>query len=174
MAEPDRHSRFLALLEAHRRILYKVARVYGGPGVEADDLVQETIAQLWQSFPRYDERLKFSTWMYRVALNVAISFQRREGTRKRHLAPESQEMLEVARDVEGPPSEDLALLYQSIARLDDLSKALAMLYLDGHGHADISEVLGISTANVSTRIGRLKDRLRADMKSLSTDTTKET
>lgn len=174
MADPAPHARFLALLEEHRRILYKVARVYGGAGMEPDDLVQETIAQLWQSFPRYDARLRFSTWMYRVALNVAISFQRREGTRKQHLAPESQEMLEVARDVDGPPSEDLALLYQSISRLDDLSKALAMLYLDGHSHADIAEVLGISATNVSTRIGRLKDRLRADMQAHAAPTTKET
>ncbi|HYH98261.1 RNA polymerase sigma factor [Hyalangium sp.] len=163
MPEQDRQERFLALLEDHRRILYKVARAYGRTDADRDDLVQETIAQLWRSFPRYDPRFRFSTWMYRIALNVAISFQRRESTRTQHLAAAGEEFLQVVGKGDVEPTEEVALLYQSIGRLDDLNKALAMLYLDGHSHAEIAEVLGISTTNVATRIGRLKERLRSEL-----------
>jgi RNA polymerase sigma factor (sigma-70 family) len=164
MSEPNLHERFLALIEGHRRILYKVAQAYGRTAADRDDLVQEMVAQLWRSFPRYDARLRFSTWMYRIALNVSISFQRRESTRRQHVAPTGEEMLQVVGEEKPAQTEELALLYQSIARLDDLNKALAMLYLDGHNHAEIAEVLGITTTNVATRIGRLKERLRNDVR----------
>lgn len=164
MTGSDQPDRFLALLEAHRRILYKVARIYGQTTADRDDLVQETIVQLWRSFPRYDAQFRFSTWMYRIALNVAISFQRRESLRHRHLDPAGDRVLEVIGEVNVEPAEDVALLYRAIARLDDLNKALALLYLDGQSHAEIAEVLGISTTNVATRIGRLKDKLRDDFR----------
>ncbi len=141
-----------------------MARVYGRTGADRDDLVQETTVQLWRSYPRYDARLKFSTWMYRIALNVAISFQRRESTRSQHLAPAGDEVLQVIGEGDAEPDEEVALLYRAIGRLDDLNKALAMLYLDGHSHAEISEVLGITATNVATRIGRLKDKLRDSLR----------
>jgi RNA polymerase sigma factor (sigma-70 family) len=164
MAEPDRQASFLTLLDEHRRILYKVSRVYGRTAADRDDLVQETVVQLWRSFPRYDARFRFSTWMYRIALNVALSFQRRESTRQQHLTAVGDEVLQVAGEGNGEPEEELELLYRSIERLDDLNKALVLLYLDGHSHAEIAEVLGISTSNVGTRIGRLKDRLRDELR----------
>ncbi|MDY7232892.1 RNA polymerase sigma factor [Hyalangium rubrum] len=166
MAELDPQERFLALVEDHRRILYKVARAYGRTASDQDDLVQETIVQLWKSFPRYDARYPFSTWMYRIALNVAISFQRRESTRHQHLTAAGDEVLQVVGEAGSEPTEEIELLYRSIAQLDDLNKALAMLYLDGHSHAEIAEVLGISTTNVATRIGRLKERLRDHLRDM--------
>ncbi|ADO75406.1 RNA polymerase sigma factor [Stigmatella aurantiaca] len=162
MAGPDPQERFLALLEDHRRILYKVARAYGRTAEDRDDLVQETIVQLWRSFSRYDARFRFSTWMYRIALNVAISFQRREGTRRQHVSPLGPGVLKAVGTVEEPTG-DVARLYGAIARLDSLNKALAMLYLDGHSHVEIAEVLGITATNVATRIGRLKDKLRNEL-----------
>jgi RNA polymerase sigma-70 factor, ECF subfamily len=160
-AIPQAQVRFLDLLEAHRRLLYKVARIYGQSAADREDLAQETVAQLWRAFPRYDERLKFSTWMYRIALNVAISWQRRERTRARHLVPDGEEILQLAAapDAAGEDA-DVTLLYECIARLDDLNRALLMLYLDGQSHQEIGSVLGITSTNVATRIGRLKDRLR--------------
>jgi RNA polymerase sigma factor (sigma-70 family) len=152
---------FLALLEADRRLLYKVARVYGRSPADREDLIQETVAQLWRAYPRYDQRLRFSTWMYRIALNVAISWQRRERTRTRHLVPDGEEVLQLAPSPH-PVAEDaeVTFLYQCIGRFDDLNRALLMLYLDGLSHQEISSVLGITPTNVATRIGRLKDRLR--------------
>ncbi len=164
MSAGDLQERFLALLEEHRRLLYKVARAYGRMGPDREDLVQEMAVQAWKSFPRYDGRWRFSTWLYRVALNVAISFQRRERTRALHVAPGGEEVLEGIGQADPEAAEDVALLYTFIGRLDPLNRALMLLYLDGQNQAEIGEVLGISPANVSTRVGRLKQRLREDFR----------
>ena len=156
---------FLALLNAHRALLYNVTRIYGHSPVDRDDLAQEAIANLWRAYPRYDARLKFSTWMYRIALNVAISWRRRERAQTRHLVPVGQEVLENVRELSASSqSEDVALLYAKIRQLDDLDRALMMLYLDGLSHEDISEVLGITRTNVATKISRLKVRLREEFR----------
>jgi len=168
MDASDRQQRFLALLEEHRRLLYKVARAYGRTAADREDLVQEMAVQAWKSFGHYDGRWRFSTWLYRVALNVAISFQRREATRARHVAPGGDALLEGLGQADPEPAEDVALLYQCIDRLDALNRALVLLYLDGQSHAEIGEVLGISANNVSTRVGRLKERLRADFRDVGT------
>lgn len=160
--DPTLPASFLALLHEHRALLYKVTRVFGRSAAERDDLAQEAIVHLWRAYPRYDERLRFSTWMYRIALNVAISWRRRERTQTQHLVPLGEELFEIAdgADPLGTEATDLALLYASIEQFDDLNKALLLLYLDGQSHHEISLVLGISQTNVATKIGRLKDRLR--------------
>ena len=135
----EHKAQFTALLMSHRGLLYKVSRIYGRSAAERADLAQEIVVNLWQAYPRYDARLKFSTWMYR------------------------EDILENAADLETPVAgtdSDLALLYTSIERLDELDRALLLLYLDGLSHQDISAVLGISTTNIATKIGRLKQRLR--------------
>jgi len=164
MPSQPSQAQFVALLGEHRRLLYKVARAYGRTGADREDLLQEMAVQAWKSFPRYDAGLRFSTWLYRVALNVAISFQRRETTRGRHVEPEGARPLEVAGQPDVEPAEDVALLYQFIDRLDSLNRALMLMYLDGQSHAEIAEVLGISAGNVATRVGRLKQRLRDDFR----------
>lgn len=167
MSTLDSQDRFLDLVEAHRRILYKVARAYGRSGADADDLAQEMAVQLWRSFPRYDPAFKFSTWMYRIALNVAISWLRRERTRTRHLVADGEQVLLAlpAPEADAESSAgDLALLYAAIARFEPLDRALLMLYLDGVAQQEIGSVLGITATNVATKIGRLKDRLRAEFR----------
>ncbi len=155
-------TRFLDLLQAHRRLLYKVARLYGRSGADREDLVQEIVVQLWRAFPRFDDRHKASTWMYRIALNVAISWQRRERTQTRHLVAAGDEILQVAGGLAAADGEDpdVALLYRCIAHFDELDRALLMLYLDGQSHQEIGGVLGITTTNAATKLGRLKIRLR--------------
>ncbi len=163
-AAPD--TRFLAALEPHRGILYKVARGYGRSAADREDIVQETVVQLWRAFPKYDPAFKFSTWMYRIALNVAISWRRRERTQTQHLRPDGGELLEglAAASAAEAEHDDLALLYTCIARYADLDRALLMLHLDGQSHADIASVLGITATNAATKLGRLKDRLRDDFR----------
>jgi RNA polymerase sigma-70 factor (ECF subfamily) len=159
----DRHAEFLALLQAHRALLYRVTRLYGQSAADRADLAQEAIANLWRAFPRYDCRLRFSTWMYRITLNVAISWRRRERTQTQHLLSAGAETLEnVAALDAAVDSEDVALLYRLIERFEELDRALLLLYLDGRSHQEISDVLGMTTTNVATRIGRLKDKLRKD------------
>ena len=105
-ANPRIQAQFVALLQQHRALLYKVARVYARSAADRDDLAQEAIANLWRAYPRYDDRLKFSTWMYRIALNVAISWQRRERTQTQHLVPAGEDVLEMVRSLEAPATPD--------------------------------------------------------------------
>jgi RNA polymerase sigma-70 factor, ECF subfamily len=155
--------RFLVLLDAHRRIVHKVASSYARDGADREDLVQEMIAQLWRAFPSWDPSRRFSTWMYRIALNTGISWLRSESRRARRLEPGEPSLLEVAAPEPEEPDERMALLRELIARLPETDRALLLLYLDGHRHDAIAEIMGISESNVATRLHRLKQRLRAEV-----------
>jgi RNA polymerase sigma factor (sigma-70 family) len=147
---------FLALLEEHARIVLKVASSYCRNAEDRRDLIQEITAQLWRAFPRYDESRSFSTWAYRIALNVAISYARRAGVRQTvALAHEPA--------AERPERDDrIEALERFMAQLDELNRALLLLYLDEHSYREIAEILGITETNVATKINRLKDRIRGD------------
>jgi RNA polymerase sigma-70 factor (ECF subfamily) len=163
MTQSPPQDRFLILLDQHKKILYKVAGSYCRNPADRQDLTQEIAAQLWRSFDRYDERLPFSTWMYRIALNVAISFYRSESRRARTTVPAEESILEVAAEPAAGPDESARLLQEAIARLDEIDRALVILYLDGNRYETIGEILGISASNVGTRIGRIKQKLRRDL-----------
>jgi RNA polymerase sigma-70 factor (ECF subfamily) len=152
--------RFLSLLEEHRKILYKVANAYCREREDRADLAQEMVIQLWRSFGRYDERFRFSTWMYRIALNVAISFYRTESVRIRQTLPLEGPILDFAAADQQPDADDRRVLYTLIGALEELDRALILLYLDGYAHQEIGEVLGLTPTNVATRIDRLKRGLK--------------
>lgn len=140
-------------------MVFKVANSYAAGAADREDLAQEITVQLWRAFPGYDPTRPFSTWLYRIALNVAISHLRREGPRQRQTVPFEAELhTPVAPEAES--SEPERLLQRFIAGLDPLNRALLLLYLDEHSHRDIAGVLGISDSNVSTKINRLKERVR--------------
>jgi RNA polymerase sigma factor (sigma-70 family) len=163
-AARHRQSEFHTLLEAHRRIVFKVAGTYARHAEDRADLAQEIATQLWRAFPGFDPaRGSFSTWMYRIALNVAISQAR--GQRPGQLEPLEDAHADVAGDDgSGPEQADAArVLQRLIAALDPLDRALLLLYLDERPQREIAEVLGISETNVATKIGRLKQRLRQQM-----------
>jgi len=160
MASTTDHDQCLALLDAHQGILRKVANAYCPRTEDRSDLMQEMTLQVWRSYPRFDGRCKFSTWMYRIALNVAISFHRQE--RAHHGLLSGEEHL---RDLPapadgGPPPEDIQALHRFIDGLDRLNKALVLLYLEGQSHQEIADILGLSASNVATKIDRIKQRLR--------------
>jgi len=162
---PDRQQRFEALLHEHRRIVFHVARMYAGHSDERHDLVQEICSQLWRAFPRYDAARRFSTWMYRIALNTGISHLRQAGARAQRFEHLSDELLEATRDdaASAEDAERLAELDARIAQLGPLERALILLYLEDRPYADIAEVLGISETNVATKISRIKQRFRQQM-----------
>lgn len=156
----DRQARFESQLETHRKILFKVVGAFTWHPEDSQDLAQEITVQLWRAFPKYDERRTFSTWMYQVALNVAISWSRKATLRSRHHAP--------AEALDGVPASepggaDSQALYNLIESLDELNRALLLLYIEERSHAEIGEILGISPANVATKINRLKHRLRLEV-----------
>jgi len=162
MTTPALRERFQALVDEHKKILYKVCNSYCRDRDARDDLVQEIIIELWRSFDKFDERRRFSTWMYRVALNVAISFYRRERTRTRYVISDENHLLEAVDDTKNQ-SEDIRVLYEFIEGLDPLNKALVLLYLDGNDHQEIADVLGISETNVATKINRVKIKMKQEL-----------
>lgn len=161
MAIPGLQERFQTVVDQHKKILYKVCNSYCRNRDDRDDLAQEIIIQLWRSFGKFDERYRFSTWMYRIALNVAISFYRRDSTRTKYVVSDEQHLLEAIDDTRSQP-EEVRLLYQFIEGLDPLNKALILLYLDGNSYQEIADVLGISETNVATKISRLKKTMKQE------------
>ena len=159
MTTPALQERFQTLVEEHKKILYKVCNSYCKDRDARDDLAQEIVMQLWRSFDKFNQGSRFSTWMYRIALNVAISFYRRENTRTRYVISDEEHILEAADDTSNQP-EDIRLLYEFLEGLDPLNKALVLLYLDGNNYQEIAEVLGISETNVATKISRLKSKMK--------------
>ncbi|QIL21178.1 sigma-70 family RNA polymerase sigma factor [Thermomonas sp. HDW16] len=166
MTATDRHEAFSDLLQRHRGIVFKVANTYARRAEDRDDLVQEISAQLWHAWPNYDPARSFSTWMYRVALNVAISHVREQSVRGRHDAvPLDEDIHDVADAAASDHERDqhVRLLQGFIQRQAPLDRALLLLYLDDRPQREIAEILGITESNVSTKIGRLKQRIRDEL-----------
>jgi RNA polymerase sigma factor (sigma-70 family) len=164
MNEGQDQQRFEALLSEHRKIIFKLVATFARDVEDRKDLAQEVIVQLWRSFGQYDERrAKFSTWLYRIALNVAISQVRRE---RRSVAsraePLEEHHLERIASVEPDRDDDerVVELWAFIDQLDALNRALMLLYLEDRSYAEIGEILGISETNVATKINRIKQKLR--------------
>ena len=157
----DRQDQFSELLEQHYGIVGKGVRTYCWHPDDGDELSQEIVTQLWRAFPSYDEARRFSTWMYRVALNVAISWVRRNSLRQQHMVSLGDDIHDVP-DPTGSPNVDerVAFLKAFINRLDPLNRALMLLYLEERSYLQIAEILGISETNVATKISRLKQRIR--------------
>ena len=155
----ERQQAFQALMTEHKKILYKVTNAYCRTAQDREDLAQDIVAQLWRSFPTFDERVKFSTWMYRVALNVAVSAHRSDMIRKRHIVTDDERLLSAVDESAADPVE-IRAIYEMISRLDVMSRSLMLLYLDGTSTADIAHVLGISETNATTRIARVKQQMR--------------
>jgi RNA polymerase sigma factor (sigma-70 family) len=146
-----------ALIRRHAGLIHKIAYAYCRNATDREDVVQEIALQLWRCRARYDERYRETTWIYRIALNVAISYHRRERRHRDRAVPIDEHPI-VIEPVE--LGDDVERLLRCIDELGALEKALVVLYLEGNDHASIAEVLGISTSNVGTRIARIKVRLR--------------
>ena len=161
--EAERRDRFSGLLELHRKIVFKVINTYCRQPQDRDDLAQEITYQLWRAFPAYDTSRTFSTWMYRIALNVAISYVRR--TRRRQVVSMDSELDGIVDNSTDDPeaNEQVRELYRFIDQLDPLNRALLLLYLEEHRYSEIAEILGITETNVATKISRLKQRLTDEL-----------
>jgi RNA polymerase sigma factor (sigma-70 family) len=156
---------FEARLEAHRGIVFKLANAYCPAGEERDDLVQEICLQLWRSFPGYDRERRFSTWMYRVSLNTAISFARAARTRDERAVPLEQSPAAALAEAPSAPGSDerMAALHRFLRGLDELDRALVLLYLEDRSYREIAEILGISETNVGTKLNRCKRKMRGEL-----------
>ena len=156
---------FLELLEKNKKLLLKIANVYGKNNEEIKDLVQEITLQLWKSFPDYNPEFAVSTWMYRIALNVSISFYRKEKSRKK-LHQNFEQQTHIFYWEEQILDERFKQLYRLIEQLKAFEKALIVLYLEGKKNPEIAEIMGISATNVSTILNRIKTKLSNNFKTI--------
>ena len=152
---------FQEIIQQHKGILLKVARGYCRNEADRQDLVQEMMIHTWQSIHKYDPRYKISTWLYRISLNVAISFYRKNSSRASRYTGLDEQSADIPSEIECTEEEkNLDLLEQLISELKEIDKALMILYLEDKSHAEIAEILGMSVSNVGTKVARIKDKLR--------------
>ncbi len=155
---------FEQLLQQHQKIVYKVVNTYCWHNDDRADLAQEITIQLWRAFFTYDGKRNFSTWMYRIALNVAISSVRQKKNSLQYSVPLDESHHNIEADItDSKDQERINCLQRFIAQLDTLNRALMLLYLEDHSYREIAEIVGISETNVATKISRLKQRIRDDI-----------
>lgn len=150
---------FIKELEENQNIVHKICRLYTNDQDAHNDLFQEVTIQLWKAYPKFRGDAKFSTWMYRVALNTAITLYRKS---KRTVTTQAFETVEFKiedKTEHDESAEQIALLYTAIKQLNDIEKALVFLYLEDKNYKEISETLGISEVNARVKMNRVKTKL---------------
>ncbi|MBN1789816.1 MAG: sigma-70 family RNA polymerase sigma factor [Bacteroidales bacterium] len=160
MTDNNLQERFLTVFEQNTRIVIKIARAYTQTIQDREDLINDIALELWKSFDRFKGESKISTWIYRVALNTSMNFNRRK-KRTGHISFYDPLLLNASEQLTDQDDSSQAIdLYDCINALNALNKAIILLYLDGNSHEEISTVTGITKTNVGTRIGRIKDQIR--------------
>ncbi|MEH6535536.1 MAG: RNA polymerase sigma factor [Psychroserpens sp.] len=151
---------FVELLEKHQNIVHKVCRLYTNNQDAHNDLFQEITIQLWKAYPKFRGEAKFSTWMYRVGLNTAITLYRKSKRNIKTQGFESVSFKIKAVDYDDTEEQQLKLLYKAVHQLNDIEKALVFLYLEDKNYSEISETLGISEVNARVKMNRVKKKLK--------------
>ena len=162
--QKDLETKFLSDFEQNQNIAHKICRVYTTNQSAHNDLFQEITIQVWKNYPKFRGDSKFSTWMYRVALNTAISLYR-----KSTKTIKTEDISEIAykikaTDYDNTEEVQLKALYKAIHKLNDIDKALIFLYLEDKPYKEISETLGISSVNARVKMNRAKDKLKNILK----------
>jgi len=153
--------RFIKIIRDNQKLIFKICYSYCQNQENRKDLQQEILLQLWNSFSKFDGRVKISTWIYRIALNTAISFYRKDCKHNENIETIDESIISISNfEMTSEIDEDISLLYQFIEQLSELDKALILLYLDDNRYKEIADILGISETNVATKISRIKKRLK--------------
>ena len=154
---------FLDLINANKGIIHKVTKMYMDNAEDQEDLFQEIVMQLWKAYPSFKGNSKFTTWMYRVALNTAIVFFKKE---KRKIEKTNlTEQIEIADiDESNDKEEKLAYLYKAVQELNSIEKALIFLFLEDQSHKEIAQNLGITEVNARVKLNRTKEKLQIIIK----------
>jgi len=154
---------FLHLIDQHSGILYKVSRMYMDIQSDQEDLRQDIIFQLWKSIHTFKGNSQFSSWMYRVAINTAITYFKVEKRR-----PDKTE-LNTNFDIEDSLFDDtknnqLAHFYKAVKSLNKIEKAIILLFIEGYSHKEIGKQLGLSDGNTRVKLNRTKQKIKALIK----------
>jgi RNA polymerase sigma factor (sigma-70 family) len=154
---------FIQILEQHQHLLHKICKVYAPTAEQRRDLFQDITLQLWRAWPRFQARSKVSTWMYRVALNVAISNLRQKTPRTETLRDQHHETL-----TNNTENEQINRLYEALNHLSAVDKALAILLLEDYSYEEIAEVTGQNINHIRVKTHRLREKLRHIIQNLPT------
>ena len=152
---------FVEQLQKHQNIVHKVCRLYSNNQDAHNDLFQEITIQLWRAYPKFRGDSKFSTWMYRVGLNTAITLYRKSKRSIKTSDFDAYQFKIKAEKYDSTEEEQLKLLYQAVHQLNDIEKALVLLYLEDKDYREISETLGITEVNARVKMNRVKKKLKA-------------
>ena len=153
---------FITEINQNMGIVHKVCRLYFVDAQEREDVLQEMMYQLWRSYPAFDRRSKFSTWMYSVCLHTAFTYRRKSNRRKDESL--SSRHLQIPEPGQKNKDNSITLLMDAIATLSPVNKAVMLLYLENMSYEEIARVTGISRSNVSVRLVRSKKELETELK----------
>ncbi len=151
-------AQFIELINQHQRIIHKVCNVYVSNTAERQDVFQEVLLQAWKSIDNFKGNAKFSTWLYRVALNTAITFYRKE--KKSPIVLIDETFTDQIDEQDATKIEQSQFLYAAIAALNNIDKALVLLYLEDYSYDEIGEIMGITANNVGVKMNRIKTKLK--------------
>lgn len=160
MAKANPEKEFIIQVTDAQGIIHKVCSVYCYDREHRKDLFQEILIQLWKSYPSFKNKAKFSTWMYRVSLNVALQYVRKEQRKPQEIEISSALQNLSVQETNDHQAEELQSLYAAIAKLKDVEKAIIMLYLEDKGNDEIAEIIGISQNYVRVKMNRAKSKLK--------------
>ncbi|RPH33741.1 MAG: sigma-70 family RNA polymerase sigma factor [Bacteroidales bacterium] len=152
---------FTSLIVENDRIINKICNIYTSSRADFEDLRQEIVYQLWKSYPDFRNDSKVQTWMYRVALNTALYFKRKNKTNSLFL--DNHYDIEDDLESDANKNELYDKLFNAIKKLNNLDRAIIFLYLEQHPYIKIGEIVGISEKNVGVKISRIKDMLRKQL-----------
>ena len=154
---------FFQNIKENEGIIYKVARLYADSAEDQKDVYQEIVYQLWKSYPSFKKNSKISTWMYRVALNTAISNLKKE-KRKGIQVPIDNSLLNRMAEIDKVMEERITLLYAHIKKLSIVEKGIILLHLEGKNYDEIAAITGFTATNIGTRLTRIKNKLKSRIK----------
>ncbi|PXV68139.1 RNA polymerase sigma-70 factor (ECF subfamily) [Dysgonomonas alginatilytica] len=161
MADNDIQEQFLSILEENIGMIIKISRAYTKVVQDREDLINDITLELWKSFKHFKGGSKISTWIYRVALNTSMNYKRKKTSGSLFsYFNDLKEKDTYSWLMEEDNSPELEILYNCIDELNEINKAIILLYLDDNSHDEISEIMGISKTNVGTRISRIKEQIK--------------
>ena len=158
----NKESRFTQIIKDYEGVIFKITTIYTQDREDQKDLYQEIVFQLWKSFDKYRGDSKISTWMYRVALNTALTRLKKE-KRKVHQVSIDKVIIERTDNYDHEFEEKIKILYRHIYGLNELEKGLMLLLLEGKKYEEIADIIGLSPSNVGTKISRIKNKLKTQI-----------
>lgn len=156
--------KFVTLVQEHQNLIHKICRLYTNSDAEHKDLFQEITIQLWKAYPKFRGDAKFSTWMYRIGINTAISLYRKSKSRIQSFSfDDVSYKIPQTETYDDTQDQQLKSIYAALNHLNDIDKAVILLYLEDKSYKEISDTIGISEVNARVKMNRIKKKLKTQL-----------